>query len=108
MDHLIGGIRAETIEAIGTVSPDLFSLQYLYTLKLHCDLSGTPVTIIGNCSKKIGEFTMIKIDVASLHDFPYFKKKKMMDINLIQGGIMYHPYRLAQHQNRFKDEFDGA
>jgi hypothetical protein len=29
MDHLIGGIRAETITALGTVTPGSLSLQYL-------------------------------------------------------------------------------
>jgi hypothetical protein len=66
MDHLIGGIRAGTIAAIGTLSPGLLNLQYLYAPKLHCNLSGTLVAIIGNCSNKLGEFTMIKINVASI------------------------------------------
>ena len=30
MDHLIGGIRAETIAATGTVTPGLLGLQNLY------------------------------------------------------------------------------
>ncbi len=48
MDHVIGGIRARIITAIGTVSPGFLNFQYLYAPKLHCNLSGTPVAIIGN------------------------------------------------------------
>ena len=59
MDHLIGGIRAGTIAAIGTVSPGLLTLQYLYAPTLHCNLAGTPIAIVGNCSNKPVEFTMI-------------------------------------------------
>ncbi len=59
MDHLIGGIRARTIAAIGTVSPGLLNLQYLYAPTLHCNLAGTPITVVGNCSNKPVEFTMI-------------------------------------------------
>ena len=88
MDHLIGGIRAGTITVIGTVSPGFLNLQYLYALKLHCDLAGTPIAIIGNCSNKPGEFTMIKIDVASIHDFPLFKDQKKMDATFTQGNII--------------------
>lgn len=66
MDHLIGGIRAETISALGTIAPGSLSLQYLYAPQLHCNLSGKPVAIVGNCSNKQGEFTMIKIDVVSI------------------------------------------
>ena len=82
MDHLIGGIRAGTIAALGTVVPGSLSLQYLYAPQLHCNLSGKPIAIIGNCSNKPGEFTMIKIDVASIRDFPLFKDKTTLDVAL--------------------------
>ncbi len=85
MDHLIGGIRAVTIAALGTVVPGSLSLQYLHAPQLHCNLSGKPVAIVGNCSNKPGEFTMIKIDVASIRVFPLFKDKKTMDAVLSHG-----------------------
>ena len=59
MDHLIGGIRAGTIAALGTVVPGSLSLQYLYAPQLHCNLSGKPIAIIGNCSNKPGEFDFL-------------------------------------------------
>ncbi len=85
MDHLIRGIRAGTITALGTVVPGSLSLQYLYAPKLHCNLSGKPIPIIGNCSNKPGKFTMIKIDVASIRAFPLFKDKTIMDAALSHG-----------------------
>ncbi len=87
-DHLIGGIRAGTIAAIGTVSPGLLTLQYFYAPMLHCNLAGTPIAIVENCSNKPGEFTMIKIDVASIRDFPHFKDQKKMDATFTQGDTI--------------------
>ena len=95
MDHLIGGIRAGTIAALGTVVPGSLSLQYLYAPQLHCNLSGKPIAIIGNFSNKPGKFTMIKIDVASIRDFPLFKDKTTVDAALTHGedippGFLVH------------------
>ena len=58
MDHLIGGIRAGIIAAISTVSPG-FLISSTFT----------PPSFIN----KPGKFTMIKINVVSIHDFPHFK-----------------------------------
>jgi hypothetical protein len=85
MDHLIGGIRVGTIAALGTVIPGSLSLQYLYAPQLHCSLSGKPIAIVGNCSNKPGELTMIKIDVASIRAFPLFKDKTIIDAALTHG-----------------------
>jgi hypothetical protein len=92
MDHLIGGIRAGTIAALGTVVPGSFSLQYLHAPQLHCNLSGKPIAIVGNCSNKPGEFTMIKIDVASIRVFPLFKDKTKMDAALTHGEDIPEAY----------------
>ena len=54
MDHLIGGIRAGTIAALGTVVPGSLSLQYLYAPQLHCNLSGKPIAIVGNGQRREG------------------------------------------------------
>ncbi len=79
---------AGTIAAIGTVSPGLLTLQYLYAPMLHCTLACTPIAIVGNCSNKLGKFTMIKIDVASIRDFPFFQDQKKMDAAFTQGDII--------------------
>jgi hypothetical protein len=88
MDHLIGGIRAGTIASTSTVSPGFQNLQYLYAPKLHCNLAGTLIAIVGNFSDKPGKFTMIKINVASIRDFLHFKDQKKMDATFTQSNII--------------------
>ena len=46
--YLIGGIKANTITAIGTIAPGTSIVQYLFAPKIHHDLGGTPKMIIGN------------------------------------------------------------
>ena len=108
MDHLIGGIRARTIAAIGTVSPGRLSLQYLFAPQLYCDLSGNPVAIIGNCSNKPSEFTMIKIDVASIREFPYFKDDKTMDSNFTRGEAIPTDWLVSTDWSAFEDPIVGT
>ena len=56
LSYLVGGIKAKTIAAIGTLAPGTSIVQYLYAPKIHHDLGGAPKTIVGNASNKIGEF----------------------------------------------------
>ena len=108
MDHLIGGMRAETIAALGTVVPGSLSLQYLHAPQLHCNMSSKPVAIVGNCSNIPGKFTMIKIDVASIHFFPLFKDKKTMDAALSYGEDIPSTYLTHTDWSSFKDPIVGA
>ena len=55
--HLVGGIRANTIAAIGTFAPGTSIVQYLFAPKIHHDLVGAPKSIIGIASNKLGEFS---------------------------------------------------
>ncbi len=56
LDCLTGGIRANTIAAIGTINPGSLCLQYLFAPQIHYNLSGEPIAFIGNSSNKKGEF----------------------------------------------------
>ncbi len=85
LDHLIGGIKANTISAIGTINPGSLCTQFLYALQIHFNLAGNPIAFIGNLSNKMGEFSLIKIDVTSIHLFSYIKDKVTMDANLNHG-----------------------
>ena len=38
LSHLVGGIRANTIAAIGTLAPGTSTVQYLFAPKIHYDL----------------------------------------------------------------------
>jgi hypothetical protein len=85
LNHLIGGIKANTISAIGTVNPVSLRTQIIYAPQIHFNLAGNPIAFIGNSSNKTGEFTLIKIHVTSIRLFPYIKDKATMDANLNHG-----------------------
>jgi hypothetical protein len=86
LDCLIGGIRGNTITAVGTINPGSLCIQYLYAPHIHCNLSGKRITFIGNSSNKEGEFSLIKINVTSICLFPYVKNNKATkDSNLTRG-----------------------
>ncbi len=82
LDHLIGGIKANTISSIGTINPGSLCTQFLYAPQIHFNLASDPIAFIGNSSKKMGEFSLIKIDGTSICLFPYIKDKATMDANL--------------------------
>ncbi len=58
-------IQTKTVAALGTVTPGSTTLQYRLDLMIHHDLTGNPTTIIGNSSNKQGEFSLVKVDIAS-------------------------------------------
>jgi hypothetical protein len=82
LDCLIGGIKANTISAIGTINRGSLSTQFLYASQIHFNLADNPIAFIGNLSNKMGEFSLIKNDVTSTCLFPYIKDKATMDANL--------------------------
>ena len=69
LSYVIGGIKAETIAAIGTVVTGSSIVQYLYAPKIHHNLEGEPKLIVGNASNKLGDFSCIYIPFASLKLF---------------------------------------
>ncbi len=85
LEHLIGGIKASTISAIGTINLGPLCTQYLYTPQIHFNLAGKPIAFIGNLSNKMGKFSLIKIDVTSIRLFPYIKDKATMDVSVNHG-----------------------
>jgi hypothetical protein len=60
-DHILGGIDAGTIAALGTVALGSFNLSYIYAPQVHTDLSSNFIGFVGNSSNKIGEFSCIHI-----------------------------------------------
>jgi hypothetical protein len=85
LDHLIGGIKANTISAIGTINPGSLCTQYLCAPQIHFNLAGKPIALIGNSYNKMAEFSLIKIDVTSILLFSYIKDKAIMDNSLNHG-----------------------
>jgi hypothetical protein len=61
------------------------TLQYLFNPMIHHDLIGNPTTIIGNSSNKQGEFSLVKVDIASFHLFPYLGPEHTFDTLLPHG-----------------------
>jgi hypothetical protein len=60
-NHILGGIGAGTIAALGTVAPVSYNLSYIYAPQVHTDLSGNFTGFIRNASNKIGEFSCVHI-----------------------------------------------
>ena len=78
-------IQTKTISAHGTVTPGSTTLQYLVNPQIHCNLTSTPTTIIGNAYNKRGEFCLAKIDLESIRLFPYIAAKNDFDSLLVHG-----------------------
>jgi hypothetical protein len=78
-------IHTKTIAALGTVTPGSTTLQYLFNLMIHHDLTGNPTTIIGNSSNKQGEFSLVKVNIAYFRLFPYLGPKRTFDTLLPHG-----------------------
>jgi hypothetical protein len=108
LEHLIGGIKANTISAIGTINPGSLCTQYLYAPQIHFNLASKPIAFIGNLSTKMGEFSLIKIDVTSIHLFPYIKDKATMDISLNHGDNLLKELLSKTDWNDFEEPIIGT
>jgi hypothetical protein len=102
LECLIGGIKANTISAIGTINPGSLCTQY------HFNLAGEPIAFIGNLSNKMGKFSLIKIDVTSIHLFPYIKDKATMDVSLNHGDDLPKESLSETDWNDFEEPIVGT
>ena len=73
LDYLIGGIKSDNIAAILYVSATGL-LQALYAPQLHTSLDGTPISILGNASGKLNEFSLVELTMDQLGMLPCFSK----------------------------------
>ncbi len=85
LDHLIGGIKADTISRHRAYLTGSLCTQFFYAPQIHFNLAGKPIAFIGNSSNKMGKFSLIKISVASICLFPYIKDKATLDASLNHG-----------------------
>jgi hypothetical protein len=108
LEHLIGGIKANTISAIGTINPGSLRTQYLYAPQIHFNLTGKPIAFIGNLSNKMGEYSLIKIDVTSICPFPYIKDKATMDVSLNYGDDLPKESLSKTNWNDFEEPIVGT
>jgi hypothetical protein len=108
LEHLIGGIKANTISAIGTINPGSLCTQYLYAPQIHFNLAGKPIAFIGDSPNKIGEFSLIKIDVTSIRLVPYIKDKATMDVSLNHGDDFPKESLSKTNWNDFEEPIVGT
>jgi hypothetical protein len=78
-------IQTKTIKALGTVTPGSTTLQHLFDPMIHHDLTENPTTIIGNFFNKQGEFSLVKVDIASFCLFSYVGPKRTFNTLLPHG-----------------------
>jgi hypothetical protein len=78
-------IQTKTIAALGMVTPGSTTLQYLFDPMIHHDLTGNPTTIIDNSSNKQGEFSLMKVNIASFRLVPYLGRERTFHTLLPHG-----------------------
>ncbi len=105
---MIGGIKANTISAIRTINPGSLCTQYLYAPQIHFNLAGKPIAFIGNLSNKMGEFSLIKIDVRSICLFPYIKDKATIGNSLNHRDDLPKESLSKTDWNDFKEPIIGT
>lgn len=88
LSTLVTGIEKGMIAAIGTIDLGSSCLQYLFNLKIFHKLDGTVAAIIGNSSDMVGEFSLRKVDVASIRLFPVVGKRSRFQDSLILGEVL--------------------
>jgi hypothetical protein len=108
LEHWIGGIKANTISAIGTINLGSLCTQYVYAPQIHFNLAGKPIAFIRNLSNKMSEFSSIKINVTSNHLFPYIKDKMTMDVSLNHGDHLPKESLSETDWNDFKEPIVGT
>jgi hypothetical protein len=107
-DCLIGGIKANTISAIGTINLGSLCMQFLYAPQIHFNLAGKPIAFIGNSSNKMGGFSLSKINVTSICLFPYIKDKVTMDDSLNHGDNLPAELLSETDWNNFEEPIVGT
>jgi hypothetical protein len=108
LERLIGGIKANTISAIGTINPGSLCAQYLYAPQIHFNLAGKPIAFIVNSSNKMGEFSLIKTEVTSIHLFLYIKDKATVDVSLNHGDDLPKELLSGTDWNDFEESIVGT
>jgi hypothetical protein len=108
LDRLIRGIKANTKSTIGTINPGSLCNQFLYAPQIHFNLAGNPIAFIENSFKKMGKYSLIKIDVTSIHLFPYIEDKATMNANLNHGDNMPTDWLINTNWKDFKKPIVGT
>ena len=62
LSTIVNSIKVGTVAAVGIVSGSLETM-FIYNPQVHTKLDGTPVSILGNASNVIGEFTLVSLSL---------------------------------------------
>jgi hypothetical protein len=93
-DHILGGIGASTIAALGTVAPCSYNLSYIYAPQVHTDLSGNLIGFVGNASNKIGEFSCVHIHKDAIGLFQIIDSNVNVDETMPSHSSTVTPFDL--------------
>jgi hypothetical protein len=77
------------------VSPGTLLVQYLCGPKVHTDLAGKPMAIVGNTSNKFGQFSLAMIPLSSVKMF----------VSILEKDGDVHLLNLLEHGNDIPNEF---
>ena len=77
---LENAIRANTVSAIGTIAIETMQVQYIFNPKIYTKPDGTPISIIGNGSNKMGEFSLVHLLMSKIALFPSVVQKEVTSI----------------------------
>ena len=85
LDYVVGAINAKNVATISMILPGNLLVQYLCGPKIHTNLAGKPLTIVGNTSNKLGKFFLAMIPLSSVKMFVSVVKKGS-GANLLDHG----------------------
>ena len=77
---LENAIRANTVSAVGTIALETMQVQYIFDPKIYTKPDGTPISIIGNGSNKMGEFSLVHLLLSKITLFPCVVQKEATSI----------------------------
>lgn len=72
---MVAAIDAGTVAALATINLGSAYIQYIFSPKVHKNLEGKPVAIVGNSSNTIDEYSLLRIDISCLQSFIAIDKR---------------------------------
>lgn len=94
---IISGIENKMIAAIGTINLGSRTLQYLFSPRLHKNLAGEYVSIVGTMSNKIGDFALGEIKLAFFRSFVAIDSRSNFEQGLTLGADLTHDLRAGTY-----------
>ena len=77
---LENAIRANTVSAIGTIALKTMQVQYIFDLKIYTKPDGTPISVVGSASNKMGKFSLAHLLMSEITLFPWVVQKEATSV----------------------------